>query len=160
MNVLTIGTFDALHVGHLELLDGCRYQAGTGQVWVGVNTDAFVARYKHHPPLQTLEHRVAILRSLRIVDGVFVNVGDEDARVLIDCVRPDVLAIGDDWLDPDHDERRYFAQLGVTRDWMDARGLRVVYIPRTTGVSTSALRSTLPPAMVAHYAEQDRGRLE
>lgn len=136
MNVLTIGTFDRLHVGHIELLDECRRRFGT--VWVGVNRSAFVERYKGRTP-QSLEHRIEMLAALRSVDAVFVNVGDEDARPLIECVRPDVLAIGDDWLDPDHDETRYFAQLGVTRAWMDERGLAVAYIPRTRGVSTTAL---------------------
>lgn len=140
MNVLTIGTFDLLHPGHLELIAGCRYQAGTGNVWIGVNTDSFVERYKGHAPRQTLADRVEVLRSLRDVDGVFVNIGDEQAGVLIDAVRPDLLAIGDDWLDPGHDERRYFAQLGVTPEWMAERGLRVAYVPRTRGTSSTALR--------------------
>lgn len=140
MNVLTIGTFDLLHPGHLELLAGCRYQARAGKVLVGVNRDEFVERYKGHRPTQTLEHRIELLRALRDVDGVFVNVGDEDATVLIDCVRPDLLAIGDDWLDPGNDERRYFKQLGVTDDWMHERRLKVIYIARTRGVSTSQLR--------------------
>ena len=141
MNVLTIGTFDLLHPGHLELIAGCRYQAGReGRVWVGVNRDEFVERYKGRKPTQVLEHRMEILRALRNVDGVFVNVGDEDATVLIDAVRPDLLAIGDDWLDRGHDERRYFRQLGVTEDWMHQRRLKVHYIARTRGISTTQLR--------------------
>jgi glycerol-3-phosphate cytidylyltransferase len=140
VNILTIGTFDLLHPGHLELLAGCRYQAKDGKVWVGVNRDEFVERYKGRAPTQALDHRLEILRALRDVDGVFVNVGDEDARVLIDAVRPDRLAIGDDWLDPGHDERRYFRQLGVTDDWMAERGLKVIYVPRTRGISTTKLR--------------------
>lgn len=140
MNVLTIGTFDLIHPGHLELLAGCRY-AVDGKVYVGVNTDAFVERYKGHAPRQTLAQRVEVLRALRDVDAVFVNVGEEDSGVLIDVVRPDVLAIGDDWLDPGHDERRYLKQLGVTPEWMQARSLRVIYVPRTRGTSSTLLRS-------------------
>jgi glycerol-3-phosphate cytidylyltransferase len=140
VNILTIGTFDLLHPGHLELLASCRYQARDGKVWVGVNRDEFVERYKGRAPTQTLDHRLEILRALRDIDGVFVNVGDEDARVLIGAVRPDRLAIGDDWLDPGHDERRYFRQLGVTENWMAEHGLKVIYVPRTRGVSTTQLR--------------------
>lgn len=163
VNVLTIGSFDLLHPGHLELIAGCRYLVGPeGKVWVGVNTDDFIERYKGHKPAQTLDQRVAMLSALRDVDAVFVNVGDEAAALLIDCVRPDALAIGDDWLDDSHDERRYFRQLGVTREWMLERGLHVNYIPRTTGLSSTGLRSNggLTPAMTAYYAEQDAGRLE
>jgi cytidyltransferase-like protein len=160
VNILTIGTFDLLHPGHLELLAGCRYQAGTGQVWVGVNRDEFVERYKGHRPTQSLRDRLEVLRALRVVDGVFVNVGDEQAGVLIDALLPDRLAIGDDWLDPGHDERRYFRQLGVTPEWMSARRLSVVYLPRTRGTSSTRLRDDLSPAMVAYYAEQDALRTE
>lgn len=138
---LTIGTFDQVHPGHLELIGATRALVGAlGEVWVGVNTDEFVARYKGRPPILSLTSRIELLRSLREVDHVFVNVGDESSGVLIDAVQPDILTIGDDWLDPGHDERRYFAQLGVTAEWMDARGLRVQYVPRTRGTSSSALR--------------------
>lgn len=141
MNVLTIGTFDRLHVGHLELLAACRYMVGTGTVSVAVNRDAFVERFKHATP-QPLAHRIEMLRALRMVDHVYVNAGDEDAGLVIDVVQPDMLAIGDDWLDPGHDERRYLAQLGITRDWLEERGLKVHYVPRTRGVSSTALRAT------------------
>lgn len=138
--LLTIGTFDGLHVGHLELLSECRRLVPDGLLYVGVNRDEFVERYKGHAPRQPLAHRMELLRSLRTVDGVFVNVGDEDSGVLIDAIRPARLAIGDDWLDPGHDQARYLAQLGVSLDWLRARGLVIDYIPRTRGVSSSALR--------------------
>ena len=141
MNVLTIGTFDRLHVGHLELLEACRYMVGAGTVSVAVNRDAFVERFKGATP-QPLAHRMEMLRALRVVDQVYVNVGDEDAGLVIDVVGPDMLAIGDDWLDPGHDERRYLAQLGITHEWLAERGLRIDYVPRTRGVSSSALRAT------------------
>ena len=140
MNVLTIGTFDRLHVGHLELLDECRFLAGQGRVMVGVNRDAFVERFKGVTP-QPLAHRVEMVRALRVVDDVFINVGDEDAGYLIEAVSPELLAIGDDWLDPGGDETRYLAQLGITADWLVERGLRIEYVPRTRGVSSTALRA-------------------
>ncbi len=149
MRVLTIGTFDTLHPGHLELLAGCRQMVGPdGKVFVGVNRDGFVERYKGRVPTQPLAHRMEILRSLALVDDVFVNLGDEDSGLLIDVVRPDALAIGDDWLDPNYDQRRYMKQLGVTLEWLAERGLRVTYLPRTRGVSSSGIR-TLTTASVA-----------
>ena len=140
MRLLTIGTFDLLHPGHLELLAWCRAHAAAGGVHVGVNRDEFVERYKGRPPVQPFEHRAEVVAALRDVDAVWVNRGDEDARVLIDEVRPDLLVIGDDWLDAGNDERRYFAQLGVTPEWMAERNLRVEYVPRTRGISSSAMR--------------------
>lgn len=141
MIVLTIGTFDLLHVGHLELLRECRRIAGqAGTVIAAVNTDAFVERYKGRPPVLLLSQRLEMVRAVRFVDAAVVNVGDEDSGLTIECVRPDVLAIGDDWLDPGRDEGRYLAQLGITSDWLRERGLWVEYVPRTRGVSTTLLR--------------------
>jgi cytidyltransferase-related domain len=141
MIALTIGTFDQIHPGHLELIAATRYLVGaTGEVWVGVNRDEFVTRYKGRPPIFSLASRVEMLKALADVDHVFVNVGDENSGLLIDAVRPDIITIGDDWLDPDGSEERYFAQLGVTAEWMQERDLRVQYVPRTRGVSSSALR--------------------
>lgn len=144
MIVLTIGTFDLLHVGHLELLNGCRSLAGPdGRVVASLNRDAFVERYKGRAPVEDYAMREEKVRALRVVDLVVVNSGDEDAGQVIDTIRPDLLAIGDDWLDARHNETRYFRQLGVTAAWMADRGLRVEYIPRTRGQSSSALRDQL-----------------
>lgn len=143
MNLLTIGTFDGVHPGHLELLTECRRLVGPdGNVFVGVNRDEFVRRYKGRDPVLTLSQRIEVLASLRQVDAVFVNVGDEDSGTLIDAVRPDLLAIGDDWYDHDarEPEARYHRQLGIDQAWLDRRGLRIAYIPRTRGLSSSELR--------------------
>lgn len=149
MNILTIGSFDGLHVGHLELLNESRRIAdrlGAALV-VGVNSDAFIERYKGRKPLYPYEHRVEVLDALAVVDAVVLNLGDEDAKPVIEVVNPVLLTIGDDWLDLDweggKDQDRYFKQLGVTRTWMANRGLGVEYIPRTKGISSSAVRNVL-----------------
>lgn len=141
MRVLTIGTFDILHPGHLELLAECRRLAAGGPVFVGVNRDEFVQRYKGRLPSQPLAHRMEILGALRDVDAVAINTGDEDSAPLIEACEPDIIAIGDDWLDPDDDERRYLRQLGITRDFLTDRGIRIEYVPRTRGLSSTALRA-------------------
>ena len=141
MIVYTGGTFDLLHVGHLELLRACREIAGPfGAVVASVNPDDFIERYKGRPPVQSLAHRLEAVRAVRFVDAAVVNVGGEDSSVAIEVVAPDVLAIGDDWLDEGGDETRYLAQLGVSREWMTRRGLSVVYVPRTRGVASRVLR--------------------
>lgn len=146
--VLTIGTFDLLHPGHIELLEGCReladgpFQglpptASRGMVVVAVNREAFVRRFKGKDPIVPLWGRMLMLSSLRQVDNVIVNMGDEQASTVIAAVGPDVIAIGSDWLGKD-----YLGQLGVTQDWLDQRQIEIVYIPRTTTFSTTGLRAT------------------
>lgn len=136
MIIYTGGSFDLLHVGHLELLGFCRLMAGDqGRVVVSLNRDEFIGRYKARPPVQTYDQRAEMLRSCRFVDLVVCNVGDENSGVAIEVVHPDLLVIGDDWQDKD-----YLGQLGITQEWLNERHLRVSYVPRTRGVSTSGLR--------------------
>lgn len=131
--VLTIGTFDMLHPGHIELLEGCR--ALGDEVYVAVNRGEFVQRFKGREPVIPLWGRMLMLKSLRQVDHVLVNMGDEQASKAIAAVGPQVIAVGSDWQGKD-----YLRQLGVTERWLDERGITVVYVPRTTEFSTTHLR--------------------
>lgn len=136
MRVLTIGTFDLLHVGHLELIHACRELAGPdGFVIVAVNSDDFVERYKGRRPAVPYAERVEMLRALHDVDFVGPNAGDEIAGEVIWATSPDYLLVGDDWQDRD-----YLGQLHVTQEFLDSLGVEVVYVPRTRGVSTTSLR--------------------
>lgn len=161
MITYTGGTFDVLHIGHLELLAACREIAGPrGRVVVSLNTDEFVVRYKNHGTIQPYAEREEVLRALADVDLVVKNAGDEDSRIAIDVVQPDVIVIGDDWRDKD-----YLGQLGLTQEWLTERGLSIEYVPRTTGRSTSAFRRMLEPQeitprMAAYYQRADAERRE
>lgn len=139
MITYTGGTFDLLHVGHLELLEACRELAGPrGRVVASLNRDEFVERYKGRRPAQSYGVREEILRSCSLVDLVVCNTGDEDSGRAIDVVRPDVIVIGDDWRDRD-----YLGQLGITTDWLAERGLWIEYVARTRGQSSTAIRTEL-----------------
>lgn len=139
MITYTGGTFDRLHIGHLELLAACRQLAGpAGRVVVSLNSDEFVERYKGRRPMQGYAEREEVLRAIRDVDLVVKNTGDEDSRGAIEVVRPDVLVIGADWADRD-----YLGQLGLTAEWLAERGLWIEYVPRTKGRSTTAIRAEL-----------------
>ncbi|NBR94412.1 MAG: cytidyltransferase-like protein [Proteobacteria bacterium] len=132
--IYTGGTFDLFHAGHVSFLRKCRELAGSdGHVIVAVNRDAFVARYKR-PPIMTLDERIACLRAVTYVNTVVVNIGDEDSKQAIECVRPTHLVIGDDWKDRD-----YHGQMRFTKEWLEDRGIELVYVPYTTGISTTEL---------------------
>ncbi len=143
-NILTIGTFDLFHQGHVELLEESRKIADelNANLIVGVNSDAFVERYKGHAPRLPYEVRAQIVSYMKGVNAVVKNAGDEDAKVIIEVVDPVRLTIGDDWFDkgPSGNQDRYFKQLGVDWEWMMDRNLSVIYIPRTRGVSSTDLR--------------------
>jgi cytidyltransferase-like protein len=133
--VYTGGTFDLPHAGHVRFLQQC---AELGDVVVSLNTDKFVTAYKGRPPVMTFDERAAVLQEFRSVAGVIPNTGGADSRPTIDDVHPNIVAIGSDWA-----VRDYHAQMGFDQAWLDARGIWLVYIPYTLGVSTTAIRARL-----------------
>lgn len=135
--LLTVGSFDCFHVGHVNLLRRCREMAG--RVVVAVNTDAFIERFKGHPPIINQRERMAVVGACRYVDGVISNIGDEDGGRVIEWVKPDILAIGDDWAPP----RDYYAQMGITKDWLVGQGVELRFLGRTEGISTTIIRGRL-----------------
>jgi glycerol-3-phosphate cytidylyltransferase len=143
MRVMTVGTWDLLHEGHRNLFHRCRLltRAGdwghdaelTDPVFVGVNTDDFVERYKGVRPHQPQE-----LRALNAAK--FGPVFYHDDHMIADLVthRPQLLVVGSDWARKD-----YLAQIKVTQDELDELDVSVVYVPRTVGVSSTEERERL-----------------
>lgn len=138
--VMTLGTFDLPHPGHIALFRECRKLAGPdGKVVVAVNRDGFVAKFKHKTPVMTYAERAEVIRSIRYVDEVVDNTGSDQA-FLIESHRPDWLAIGVDWA-----ARDYYGQLGITPAWLCERNISLVYLAHeaSASVSTSKLRGRL-----------------
>jgi glycerol-3-phosphate cytidylyltransferase len=131
--VLTIGTFDLLHVGHLELFQACRRLADIGPVFVGVNTDEFVQRFKPAPIIPTAER----YQLVKAASGATLVLHNSTAgRRMIEMTRPEIIVIGDDWLPAE----RYYRQIDVDEDFLTYHGIRVEFVPRTTGQSTSRIK--------------------
>ncbi len=138
--VFTNGVFDLLHRGHVEYLAEAR--ALGDRLVVGLNSDASTRRLKGlERPLVTAADRAVVVAALACVDLVLVFDEDTPER-LIREVSPDVLVKGGDWA------------LGeiVGREFVEARGGRVLTVPLREGCSTSALvrriregRSALEP---------------
>jgi len=132
MRVLTLGTFDLPHAGHVALFARCRSLAGPGgAVIVGLNTDEFVQRYKGASPVMPYPDREAVISSIRHVDVVVPNdQTDGSARDVIEAMSPDIIAVGWDWR-----SRDYAGQLGVDDDYLSERWIKVVYLPYTPGLA-------------------------
>ena len=136
MRVLTLGTWDLLHPGHVHLLKTCRRLAGSSEVVVAVNRDDFVERYKGHRPVMAQHERRMMVDQLPYVDTVILNDGDEHAGRVIERYGECVLVIGADWRDRD-----YLGQLRVTVDDLDRwQILGPVYVPLLADHSSSRLR--------------------
>jgi glycerol-3-phosphate cytidylyltransferase len=135
MTVLTLGTFDLFHAGHVNLLARCRILAGKrGIVVVALNPDEFIARFKGRPPVIKYADRLSVVASCRYVDRVVRGSG-EDSRPVIESVGPDIIAVGSDW-----ESKDYNAQLGVTDRWLSDHGISVEFLPYTPHISSSMIR--------------------
>ena len=118
--VLTFGTYDVFHVGHLRLLlsvvgescSSCRL----------ISADALNVSKKGRAPVFTQDERMEIIAALEMVDDVFVEESLDLKRDYLVEHGADVLAMGDDW------EGR-FDEFGDICE--------VVYFPRTPSVSTT-----------------------
>lgn len=93
--VITFGTFDVFHVGHLRILE--RARASGDRLVVGVSTDQLNIEKKGRPPVYTQEERAEILRALRCVDKVFFEESLEQKAEYIRDHSAEVLVMGDDW---------------------------------------------------------------
>ena len=133
--VYTGGTFDLFHAGHARFLQRC---AELGPVVVSLNTDEFIEQYKGKPPVISYADREAVLLACRYVDRVVPNTGGTDSKPSIEEVWPDIIAIGTDWA-----RRDYYAQMKFDQDWLDERGIALIYIPYTQGISSTAIKERM-----------------
>jgi choline-phosphate cytidylyltransferase len=120
--VITFGTFDVFHVGHLRVIE--RAAALGDRLVVGVSSDALNLRKKEREPVFSENERLAIVAALKPVDEVFLEESLELKRDYIVRFAADVLVMGDDW-------KGRFDHLSDVCE--------VVYLPRTPAISTTAL---------------------
>ena len=137
--VLTLGTFDLPHTGHMYLFEQCARIAGEdGSVVVAVNPDEFIERFKGRRPVQTLMERKSIVRASRYVDVVETTPG-EDAKPLIELIEPDFIVIGSDWAPP----KDYYAQLQITQEYLVEKGIALLYLDRLGDHSSTNLKERI-----------------
>lgn len=123
--VITYGTFDLFHFGHLELLRRAK-ELGDFLV-VAVSTDEFNIK-KGKECIYPFEHRIKIVEAIQYVDKVIPEENWEQKRKDILSNKIQIFTIGDDW-------KGEFDEL---RDICD-----IIYIDRTKGISTSNLKENL-----------------
>ncbi|MFL1462856.1 adenylyltransferase/cytidyltransferase family protein [Roseococcus sp. DSY-14] len=124
--VITFGTYDLFHIGHLNVLH--RAAALGGRLVVGVSSDALNFSKKAAFPVFSQADRMAIIRAIRVVDEVFLEESLEQKGDYIRAHHADVLVMGDDWA----------GKFDMFRSLCE-----VVYLPRTEGISTTAIKQGL-----------------
>lgn len=93
--IITFGTFDLFHFGHLRILQ--RARALGNELVVGVSSDALNFEKKQKHPIFSQEHRLAIVSEIKGVTSVFVEESLELKREYILREQADVLVMGSDW---------------------------------------------------------------
>jgi len=124
--VLTYGTFDLLHIGHINLLK--RARALGDRLIVALSTDEFNLIEKNKTCTHCYEDRKIILESLRFVDLVIPEESWEQKNTDVDKHDVDVFVIGDDWT----------GHFDFLKDKCE-----VVYLPRTANISTSEIKNLI-----------------
>lgn len=131
----TGGTFDLLHYGHINFLKKCKQISDI--VVVSLNLDSFISEYKNSAIMSYSERQISLL-SCPYVDMVVPNTFGKDSKPTILSIKPNIIAIGDDWA-----HKNYYEQMSFTQEWLDEQDIVLVYIPYTKGISTSEIKKRI-----------------
>ena len=123
--IITYGTFDLFHVGHVRLLK--RLSELGDQLIVGVSSDEFNLS-KGKNSFFSYDERAEIVRSCKYVTSVFPEHCWKQKREDIIKYKADIFAMGDDW-------EGKFDNL--------SNSCKIVYLPRTEYVSTTQIKNSL-----------------
>ncbi len=125
--VMTYGTFDLLHYGHINLLRRAK-ELGDYLI-VALSTDEFNWNQKQKKCYFSYEQRKSLLEAVRYVDLVVPETCWEQKRPDMHLYQVDVFVLGDDW--------------AGKFDWLAEEGVEVVYLPRTPEISTTQIKADL-----------------
>ena len=125
--VITYGTFDLLHYGHINLLR--RAKALGDYLIVVISSDEFNWNEKHKKCYFTYEQRKALVEAIRYVDLVIPEESWSQKRSDMHEYHIDTFVMGDDW-------KGKF-------DFLKEEGVEVVYLPRTPEISSSKMKKDL-----------------
>lgn len=124
--VITYGTYDLLHYGHINLLQ--RARALGDYLIVVLSTDEFNWNMKHKKCYFSYEKRRQMLEALRCVDLVIPEETWEQKMEDVKLYKADVFVMGDDWE----------GKFDFLKDYCE-----VVYLPRTPEISTTQIKTEL-----------------
>jgi choline-phosphate cytidylyltransferase len=120
--VITFGTYDLFHIGHLRIINRAKNLGD--KLIVGISTDELNYNKKKKYPVFSQEERLEIIKNIKGVDEVFFEESLEKKREYILKFKADILVMGDDWA-------------GRFDEFSDI--CEVIYLPRTKDISTTEL---------------------
>lgn len=133
--IITYGTFDMFHIGHLKLLK--RLKSMGDELIVAVSTDEFNV-LKGKKTLIPYQQRADIVEAIKYVDKVIPEENWEQKITDVTKHNVSTFVIGDDWL----------GKFDFLKEHCE-----VEYLPRTEGVSTTMLKKSL--SAIQHISKSD-----
>ena len=125
--VFTVGVFDLIHFGHVELFR--KAKALGDRLVVAVQESEFIAKYKpDSPAVNSTEMRMYMVKAIRYVDDVVTY---RDVDTIVKQIPFDVFAIGGD--------QKHSGFMAAV-EWCKSHGKEVIRLPRTEGISSSELK--------------------
>lgn len=125
--VITYGTFDLLHYGHINLLRRAKERGD--YLIVALSTDDFNWNQKQKKCYFSYEQRKSLLEAVRYVDLVIPEENWEQKRTDVKEYHIDTFVMGDDW-------KGKF-------DFLKEEGVEVVYLERTPEISSTQIKNDL-----------------
>lgn len=125
--VITYGTFDLMHYGHINLLRNAK--ALGDYLIVALSTDEFNLNSKNKKSYFSYEKRKEYLEAIKYVDEIIPETNWEQKRTDIKKYHIDIFTMGDDW------EGKF--------DFLKDEGCKVIYLPRTPAISTTEIKKVI-----------------
>jgi FAD synthetase len=93
--VLASGVFDLLHLGHVRFLEDAKKAGGeNAKLIVIIARDSTVEKLKGRKPIMSEEERLAIVKSLKVVDEAILGYEGLDIGEVVKKIKPDIIALG------------------------------------------------------------------
>jgi glycerol-3-phosphate cytidylyltransferase len=126
ITILTYGTFDLFHLGHLEILRRAK-ELGDYLI-VAVSTDEFNWNDKQKKCIYPYEHRKAIVKAIKYVDKVIPEKSWDQKILDVEKYGVDIFVMGDDWTGK--------------FDFLKHK-CKVIYLPRTANISSTEIKNII-----------------
>ncbi|MHA1943264.1 MAG: adenylyltransferase/cytidyltransferase family protein [Candidatus Thorarchaeota archaeon] len=112
--ILAAGKFDILHLGHIAYLEQAKELAGNdGELVVVLALDKTIERERGAPPVFPQEQRRKLVESLVFVDRAIIGLDTDDHTIIVEKIRPDIIALGYDQYTDVSALEKHFVEKGL-----------------------------------------------
>lgn len=109
--VLASGVFDLLHLGHVRFLEDAKNAGGANaKLIVIIAKDSTVEKMKGRKPIMSEDERLALVKSLKVVDDAVLGYEGLDIGEVVERIKPDIIALGWDQAEMESSVKDYLGK--------------------------------------------------